>query len=273
MPELPEVETIKNVLAHNLMGKTVKEICLFYKPLLEVDSLFDVSILKDQTFTMFERRGKYLIFGFSNGLYWIVHLRMEGKFHLYETPTLKNKHTHLTLIADGTHVHYLDTRKFSRMAITDNLNAYFEKKNLGLEPFDAKLTVSYLREKLKNRRIAIKALLLDQSVITGIGNIYADEILFLSRIHPLTTSNTLSDKDLNRIIENTVIVLNQAIEAGGTTIRSYTSSLGVSGRFQLVLNAYGRYQEPCVNCETLLSKTKIAGRTSVYCEKCQRVRK
>lgn len=271
MPELPEVETIKRVLSHNLMNQTVRSIDLYYQPLLENES-YELRRLEQSQFVGFERRGKYLIFNFSNGLSWIVHLRMEGKFHLYDTYQPKSKHTHLILITEKTHVHYLDTRKFSRMAVVDDVDAYFEKRNLGLEPFDPKLNVAYLKRKLKNRTLAVKALLLDQTVITGIGNIYADEILYRTKLHPQSSVKRLKTEDLKHIILNTQAVLEKAIDEGGTTIRSYTSSLGVSGRFQVSLQAYGRFNQPCLRCGTFMEKVKVAQRTSVFCPTCQRVR-
>ncbi len=273
MPELPEVETIKNVLKENLINQEVLDLKLYYKPLLEGNSPYPLEALIGAYFESFQRRGKYLVFGFSNGLYWVVHLRMEGKFHLFDAFQEKSKHTHLILKTPHTLVHYLDTRKFSRMAVVDDLDTYFQGKHLGLEPFDKKLDVAYLQNAFKNRTAAIKGILLDQSIITGIGNIYADEILFLSKIHPLSNPSKLNAKDLKIIIENTQIVLKKAIEQGGTTIRSYTSSLGVTGRFQVALNVYGRFNEPCSLCGHTLKKLKIVGRTSVYCEKCQKVRK
>lgn len=271
MPELPEVETIKGVLSHNLNNQSVKSITLYYEPLLEEES-HSLSLLVGSQFIGFSRRGKYLVFNFSNGLSWIVHLRMEGKFHLYDTFQEKSKHTHLILITDQVYVHYLDTRKFSRMAVVDDVDAYFEGKNLGLEPFDTELNISYLQSKLKNRSLAVKAMLLDQSVITGIGNIYADEILFRTKIHPLTSVKRLTKHDLQNIIEATQAVLRRAIDEGGTTIRSYTSSLGVSGRFQVSLQAYGRFNQPCLNCGTNMDKVKVAQRTSIFCPKCQKVK-
>ena len=270
MPELPEVETIKNVLKHNLMNKTVKNVELFYQPLLEEDSEHDIKALENSQFTKFDRRGKFLIFGFSNGLYWVVHLRMEGKYHLYSEETPKSKHTHLILETEDQYVHYLDTRKFSRMAVTSDLDKYLETKNLGYEPWDEDLTVEFLRESFKNKKRAIKSSLLEQRYVTGIGNIYVDEILFRSKIHPNTAANKLNDTDLENIIKYTRLVLEQAIEEGGTTIRSYTSSLGVHGRFQVSLKAYGRKGEPCTVCGTEMSGTKIGGRSTVFCHVCQK---
>lgn len=272
MPELPEVETIVRVLQKNLKHKKVLDLKLYYTPLLEKDSL-PLDVLKNKTFTNFRRRGKYLIFEFDHTYKWIVHLRMEGKFHLYQEDIPKNKHTHLWLHVSDTYVHYLDTRKFSRMAVVRDEVAYFKTKNLGLEPFDLNLTGDYLYKSFQKKSKAIKATLLDQSIVTGIGNIYADEILFKTKIHPLQPTNSLHKNQCKELVETIRDVLNQAIQQGGTTIRSYTASLGVTGRFQVSLNAYGQEGKPCIRCETDMVRIVVSGRGTVFCPNCQKVEK
>lgn len=273
MPELPEVETIVRVLEKSLINEEIKDIKLFYKPLLEKDSVFQISDLKGARFESFDRRGKFLIFNFSNGKSWVLHLRMEGKFHLYDSDTVLNKHTHMLIETENHHIHYLDTRKFSRMAVVEDLDKYFNDKNLGVEPFSSDFTAVYLYNAIHGSKRAIKGLLLDQSIVVGIGNIYADEILFASKVHPETSGNKLSKTKVKEIQEHTKTVLDTAIKQGGTTVRSYTSSLNVHGRFQVALKAYGQFGKPCVNCGSLLKKTKVSGRTSVYCERCQKVKR
>ena len=141
---------------------------------------------------------------------------------------------------------------------------------LGLEPWDKNLTSDYLKEKYKSKHKEIKAILLDQSIIVGIGNIYADEILFLSRINPYKKASELNEQELNAIIENTKKVLEEAIKKGGTTIRTYTSSEGVHGLFQQELNVHQREDEPCKVCQTKIVKVKIGGRGTYYCPNCQK---
>jgi len=141
---------------------------------------------------------------------------------------------------------------------------------LGLEPWDKNLTSNYLKEKFKNKKIPIKTALLDQSIITGIGNIYDDEILFLSKINPLTPANSLNKNNLEDIIKNTIITLDKAIKEGGTTIRNYTSEEGVTGLFQNHLYVHTKVGEPCPNCKEAIIKIKINGRGTYYCPKCQK---
>lgn len=272
MPELPEVETVVRILERSLIHETILDVEVRYPKLLEVGSDATLEELKGRTFENFSRRGKYLCFGLDNGFTLIVHLRMEGKFHLYQDIIEPNKHTHLLLKTNRHYIHYLDTRKFSRMALVRDVDRYFKIKGLGYEPWDNRLTPTYLHQRFKNKKKAIKANLLDQEHIVGIGNIYADEILFDTKIHPMTQSGKLSLKQCEALIQSTQKILSRAIEAGGTTVRSYTSSLNVNGLFQIDLNAYGRFGEPCRNCNRPLDKIKVAGRTSVFCNQCQRVK-
>ena len=270
MPELPEVETIVRTLERSLMNEQILNIEFLYPRLLETDSPYTLDDLRLQKFVGFSRRGKYLIFTFDHGLHWVLHLRMEGKFHLYEKEQVPDKHTHLIMQCKRQYIHYLDVRKFSRMAVVDDLEAYFIKKNLGIEPFDTQLSKTYLKTRMGKSERAIKGMLLDQSIVTGIGNIYADEILFATKIHPLRSGTSLKNKDYEALVRAIPEILQQAIEQGGTTIRSYTSALNVTGRFQVSLKAYGQYDQPCSVCNTHMKKTKVAGRTSVFCPHCQK---
>lgn len=272
MPELPEVETVVRTLEMSLLHETILEVDIRYSKLLESGSDFPLEHLQGRKLVSFKRRGKYLCLGLDDGLSWIIHLRMEGKFNLYTQETVPTKHTHLVLKTNEHEVHYLDTRKFSRMAIIQDVETYFINKGLGLEPWDDKLDAKYLYSAFKNKTRVIKATLLDQGIVVGIGNIYADEVLFDTQIHPMTPSGELSLSECEKLVIAIRKSLENAIKAGGTTIRSYTSSLNVSGLFQVELKAYGRYGKPCYRCGTDLDKVKVAGRTSVFCTRCQRVK-
>ena len=203
--------------------------------------------------------------------YLISHLRMEGKYFIKEPNENLSKHDHVTFTLNNKQeLRYNDTRKFGKMHLVkkDELNIT-PIANLGLEPWDELLTPKYLKEKL-NKNKAIKTLLLDQSIITGIGNIYADEILFLSKINPETKGNKLTNKNMKDIIINTKIILEKAIKAGGTTIHSYTSVDGITGLFQQELLVHGRKSESCPNCQTEILKIVVNGRGTYYCPKCQK---
>ncbi|QIK70209.1 bifunctional DNA-formamidopyrimidine glycosylase/DNA-(apurinic or apyrimidinic site) lyase [Erysipelothrix sp. HDW6C] len=272
MPELPEVETIVRTLEKSLINERIETLDFRYPSLLEADSQYPLESLLGASFVAFHRRGKYLWFEMSNGLHWILHLRMEGKFNLYDHPVRPHGHTHLVIETSHHHIHYLDTRKFSRMAVMDDPIAYLATKSLGFEPWDSQLTGAYLYGLYHKTRRMIKTVLLDQSIIAGIGNIYADEILYVMKIHPETPANRLTRKQCDDIVVVTRNVLDNAIAAGGTTVRSYTSGLNVTGRFQINLNAYGREGESCYRCGTRMERVVVGGRSSVYCPKCQKVK-
>ena len=202
----------------------------------------------------------------------LSHLRMEGKYFLKGSNYEYTKHEHVIFkFSDGTDLRYQDTRKFGKMLLVDKdkLNDARPIKELGLEPWDENLSINYLKDKYRTKRLPIKTVILDQSIITGIGNIYADEVLFLSKINPLKKSYLLDDKELNNIIDNTKIILEKAISEGGTTIRSYTSSEGVHGRFQHSLLVHNHEGDKCPNCKSTIIKIKVGGRGTYYCPNCQ----
>ncbi len=276
MPELPEVETVKETLKRNILGKTIKNVEVFYEPIVEYPSVEEFKKkLEGQTIKDLSRRGKWIEFILDDYIL-LSHLRMEGKYYYRKVGDKKEKHQHVFFnFTDGISLRYVDVRKFGKMWLTtkEELDSIKPIKELGLEPWDEKLTVSYLKEKYKDKKIPIKTCILDQGIITGIGNIYADEILFLSKIDPFKIPKDLKKGELQGIIDNTRKVLENAIKKGGTTIRSYTSEEGVTGLFQNDLFVHQREGEKCLTCGSIIVKTKINGRGTYYCPKCQRVKK
>ena len=199
---------------------------------------------------------------------------MEGKYIFRNLNDSISKHEHVIFKLDNDkELRYADTRKFGKMHLIkkEELNTRKPINELGLEPFDIDLNYSYLLNKYKNKKTPIKTVILDQSIIVGIGNIYADEILFLSKINPLTKANTLKEEELNKIIKYTKEVLEKAIEAGGTTIRSYESSEGIHGKFQNELLVHGKENIECLNCKNKIVKIKVGGRGTYYCPDCQKL--
>ncbi len=273
MPELPEVETIRKSLEKELKNRTIVDVVVNYENIIAEPTVFSfVEQIKNQTIHQLKRYGKWLIFELDQYVL-LSHLRMEGKyfFRTKEDPISKHEHV-IFCLDDDRELRYHDTRKFGRMYLLKKEEAYDVPplSKLGLEPWDSLLTVTYLKEKLKNKTIPIKTCLLDQSIIVGIGNIYANEILFLSRISPLKKSNCLTKKELERIIENTRTVLKEAIEMGGSTIRSYHPSEGIDGMFQQKLYVHGKDGTPCPVCGKPIQKKFINGRSSYYCAHCQK---
>ncbi|MBR3209837.1 MAG: DNA-formamidopyrimidine glycosylase [Bacilli bacterium] len=271
MPELPEVETVRKVLKKVLPNKKILSAKVYWSNIIAspVVEEFEKGI-KNQEIVDIKRYGKWLIFDLTD-YYLLSHLRMEGKYHIKKTEEKKDKHEHVIFkLNDGTDLRYNDTRKFGKMYLITKDKLYKEKPllGLGLEPWDSNLTPKYLKEHLKNK--PIKTELLNQNVIVGIGNIYADEILFLSKVNPKTPASKLKTKELETLIENTKKVLSEAIENGGTTIKSYTSSEGVHGRFQNHLLVHTKSE--CPVCKNKIIKEVIGGRSTYYCAKCQKGR-
>lgn len=273
MPELPEVETVKEALKLEVLNKKIMDVNIIYNNIIEYPKVEDFKKqIINQTINDIKRRGKWLMFELDN-YYLLSHLRMEGKYHIRKLNDPYNKHEHVSFIfSDNTELRYMDTRKFGRMHLIkkEELNARKPINELGLEPFDDNLSIAYLHEKYSKKRLPIKTVILDQSIIVGIGNIYADEILFLSKINPLKKANELNNDELNSIIKYTREVLKKAIKLGGTTIRSYESSEGVHGRFQNELLVHGKEKEKCPNCNNELLKIKVGGRGTYYCPDCQK---
>ncbi|MEG0283855.1 MAG: DNA-formamidopyrimidine glycosylase [Erysipelotrichales bacterium] len=270
MPELPEVETVVNTLKRMIIGEKIIDVEVRWDNIIDKISVMDFKDkLINQTIRDIKRYGKIIVF-ILDDYALLSHLRMEGKFYVDERLDI-DKHSHVIFsFADHRYLRYHDTRKFGKMSLApvdDYLNHPFLIK-LAKEPFD--MEVEDLYPKLKKKSIPIKSALLDQSIMAGLGNIYVDEVLFLSQIHPETKANKITKKQAQSIIENAIKVLNKAIELGGTTIRSYTSSLGVHGKFQNELQVHTKVNTPCPVCGTLITKSQVKGRGTYICHKCQR---
>ena len=271
MPELPEVETVKNGLKNKVLNKKITKCKILYPGIIAYPNKEEfIKNITNQVILDIKRRGKFLIFELDD-YYLISHLRMEGKYFIKEPSEILNKHDHVIFeLNNQEELRYNDTRKFGKMhLVKKNELDITPISKLGLEPWDDALTPKYLKDKL-NKKKAIKTLLLDQSIITGIGNIYADEILFLSKIHPETYGCDLTNKNCQNIIDSTKIILEKAIKSGGTTIHTYTSVDGITGRFQQELLVHGKKRESCPNCKTEILKITVNGRGTYYCPKCQK---
>lgn len=272
MPEIAEVETVRNTLKNMILHKEIKSVNVLYSKMLESDVVDFKSILPGKEFLDIKRIGKWLIFDLGD-YYLLSHLRMEGKFFVKNHNDEINKHEHIIItFTDNTDLRYHDTRKFGRMNLIkkEELENTEAIKKQGIEPIDAKLTKEYLYDKIHNKLLPIKTILLDQTIIAGLGNIYADEVLFASGIHPLKKGIDITLTDCENIKSSSKKVITEAIKYGGTTIKSYTSSLGVTGRFQQFLMVHKRENEPCRICNTPIERIKVGGRSTYFCPKCQK---
>lgn len=274
MPELPEVTTVINILKEEVLNKTIDDVVVFRDKNLLNEKQYFIDSLKGKTILDIHRLGKYIIFMLSDDYVLIVHLRMEGKFFYSSTERKTNKHDIVKFIfKDLDSLTYNDVRKFGILKVSKTSYYLVEPPlaNVGSEPFDINDS-NYLIDKYKNLNKPIKEVLLDQSIISGIGNIYADEILFASKVHPLTLAKDLNKEEIEAILANSKTILNRAISLGGSTIKSYHPKEGISGLFQEELNVYNKKDQLCPCCHTPLKKIKVNGRGTTFCPK-EQIRK
>lgn len=274
MPELPEVETVKTALHKAVNKGVISDISIRnanFKEKIPEDFAKKVIGAKIESL---ERVAKYIIIKLNNGISIIWHLGMSGKIKiLNDTPKELDKHDHVIIETDKGTLIYNDARRFGLITYcqTKDIEQHRLLKKVGLDPFDKKLNTNYLFEKLKNKKNPIKVALLDQTIINGIGNIYASEILFLAKISPLKLSNKIKIKECETIIKATKEVLTNAIKAGGSTLKDYRKPDGSIGYFQNLHCVYNKTGQKCCNCNCDIATTggikKItqAGRSTFYC--------
>ncbi|MCM3079467.1 MULTISPECIES: DNA-formamidopyrimidine glycosylase [Brevibacillus] len=274
MPELPEVETVVRTLQTLVKGKKIERISVTLPRIIRQPD--DVEVFKaqltGQTIHEIKRRAKFIQFILDQDVL-ISHLRMEGRYGLYQAVEPVEKHTHVIFhFTDGTELRYRDVRQFGTM---DVLPLGMETTagplaKLGVEPLEESFTAEVLRELLKNRPTKIKPLLLNQECIVGLGNIYVDESLFKAGIHPERPAGTLTGKQVKKLHESIVATLAEAVDQGGSSIKSYVNGQGEMGMFQQSLLVYGRKDEPCVHCGTQIVRFVVGGRGTHICPKCQK---
>lgn len=268
MPELPEVETVVRTLEYRIKGRRITDVDIRMPKIIEGDPEVFAETLKGQSFREFGRRGKYLLF-YMDDCVLVSHLRMEGKYYIQKPDEPFDRHVHVIFrLDDGTELRYHDTRQFGRMSVVSKDQDFSGWHSLGPEPFDDRLTAEYIYRTAKYRNTPLKTLLLDQSFIAGIGNIYADEILASCHLRPGRNCRRITRADAENIRVNTVRIMREAIACGGTTIRSYTSSLGVTGMFQTECTVH--MQKICPVCGSEIKVKRIGGRSSYYCPACQK---
>lgn len=271
MPELPEVETVKSVLKPIIISHRITAIDVNRKTIILGDVEQFKKSLMGETFLDISRVGKYLIFHLTNSKVFISHLRMEGKFFEMEEKEPDTKYARVVFhLENNKKICYDDSRSFGIMKLTDELHWREEKEiaQLGPEPF-AINDVTYLLDRTKKSSLPIKSLLLDQTLMTGLGNIYVDEVLYASQIHPMTPGKLINRKEWEKIVFESRRILQEAIEAGGSTIRSYHPGKNIDGNFQTRLLAYGQKEEDCERCHHPMKFIKVNGRGTTYCPHCQ----
>ena len=272
MPEIAEVETVRNTLKSMILNKKIVDVNIIYPKIIESDIKDFKDILIGRKFVDIDRIGKWLMFDL-NDYYLLSHLRMEGKYFVKKSTDEIVKHEHIVIsFEDGTDLRYHDTRKFGRMNLVkkSDIDKVEAIKKQGIEANSDKLTKEYLYDKIHKKNIPIKSLLLDQTIISGLGNIYANEVMFDAKVSQSRLGKDISLEECDLIVKASKKIIDAAIKDGGTTIKSYTSSLGVTGRFQQHLMVHKREGQECKVCGTLIENIKIGGRSTYFCPKCQK---
>ena len=287
MPELPEVEIIKQSLKKAILSKIILKVSINNKNLrFKLSPSFKKNI-ENKKITNIYRYAKYLIIELNKKTFLTIHFGMSGTLHLvkkncnisrtnlsfYQSKILPKKHNHVKFIFNNFEIYYNDPRRFGYMFIFKSSNDLwnFLKKN-GLEPLEREFNLKYLREKFQSRNKNIKNILLDQSIISGIGNIYASEILFYSGINPFRSGKDLKTSELKKIIKFSKFVLNKAIRYGGSTIRDFKNAQNKVGKYQNEFKVYNRKNLICNNykCNFRIVRTQITNRSTFFCKNCQK---
>ena len=287
MPELPEVEIVRQSLNKKINGKIIKKVIVKNRNLRFKIPLNFTSILKNKRIIKVDRFSKYLIIFLSNDHVCLIHLGMSGTIHLvnkkrknfitntsfYHSPTLPKKHNHVEIFFDDLKFIYNDPRRFGYFEIIQNFELLKNKINkFGPEPFSVKFNFDYLHSFLKNKEKNIKNFLLDQRFVSGIGNIYASEILYLIKIKPDKKAKNLTEKELKKILINSKKILSKAINKGGSSIKDFKNISGLEGEYQKDFKVYQRAGLKCkrFNCEGIIKKKNISNRSTFFCNLCQK---
>ena len=275
MPELPEVETIRAHLAPHLEGRRLERVEILDPRLTRPQDPREVAAeLDGERVTAVERRGKYLVVRFETDRALLIHLRMTGSLHHAPAGALDEDPYRRAVVTldNGSDVGYRDVRRFGTWLLLEpgELEPYLAVK-VGPEPLERRFTTRFLAARLKNRKAPVKAALLDQRTVAGLGNIYVDEGLWFARLHPHRPAGELGDDEIRAVHRGVRRALARGIARQGATLRDYRTPDGGSGSMQHEFNVYGREGEPCPRCGTPIEKTRAGGRGTWYCPACQRL--
>lgn len=272
MPELPEVETTRRGISPHIIGHTITAVTIRDLRLRWPVDPHLQNLLTGLRITQIRRRGKYLLLSLSDGQTLIWHLGMSGSLRIVGTKDAPMLHDHIDLtFANGQVLRYHDPRRFGACLLTrENPEQHILIAHLGPEPLSAAFTGEYLYQRARKRTTAVKNWLMDSKLVVGVGNIYANESLYLAAIHPLKAAHKLSRPKCEQLAVTIKQVLTAAIKQGGTTLRDFVGGDGKPGYFAQQLNVYGRGGQPCRSCSKPLTERQVANRTTVYCTRCQR---
>ncbi|MGX5172782.1 bifunctional DNA-formamidopyrimidine glycosylase/DNA-(apurinic or apyrimidinic site) lyase [Aliikangiella sp. IMCC44653] len=270
MPELPEVETSCSGIRPYCIANTIVKVEV-RQPRLRWPVAADINArMAGLKIAAVKRRGKYILMDCGH-LVLMIHLGMSGSLRVVEQGLEASKHDHLDIhLNTGKVLRYNDPRRFGSVLINQEGEDHPLLKKLGVEPLSSAFNEDYLYGIAKQRKVAIKVLIMNSQVVVGVGNIYAQEALFRCGILPMRAANRMSKTRIGKLVAEIKLVLSEAIEAGGSTLKDFTSADGKPGYFQHTHQVYGKAGMPCVNCQSKLKQKVIAQRTTVYCSQCQR---
>ncbi|MFT3741475.1 MAG: bifunctional DNA-formamidopyrimidine glycosylase/DNA-(apurinic or apyrimidinic site) lyase [Gammaproteobacteria bacterium] len=269
MPELPEVETTLRGIQPKILHQVIQGITIRHTQLRWPVTPKIKSKTLNQVIQAVERRGKYLLLRLKNGTL-LIHLGMSGKLRILPKDTPAQKHDHIDLIFSHDILRFTDPRRFGAFLwVEGDPSQHMLLKRLGVEPLTTAFNGRYLKQQAQRRVLAVKLFIMDNQVVVGVGNIYANEALFLAKIHPQTSVSSLDLAECNRLARAIKQVLRSAIRAGGTTLRDFSDSQGNPGYFSQDLQVYGRQNLPCFNCARPLALIKLGQRATVFCPSCQ----
>ncbi|MBT5222514.1 MAG: bifunctional DNA-formamidopyrimidine glycosylase/DNA-(apurinic or apyrimidinic site) lyase [Gammaproteobacteria bacterium] len=270
MPELPEVETTLRGISPHIKNQTVHQVIIRQPKLRWLIPAELPQLIEQQTLLNLSRRAKYLLLHFANGTL-LIHLGMSGSLRVITDNTPAAKHDHFDIVfAHNKRIRLTDPRRFGAVLwLGKNPESHSLISKLGPEPLSSEITANHLYQKSRAKKVSIKQFLMDQSVITGVGNIYCTEALHTAGISPIRAAGNISLKRYQKLLVTTQKILTLAIEQGGTTLRDFVGGDGKPGYFKQELSAYGRAGLPCKNCQRTLVEIKQAQRTTVYCTRCQ----
>ena len=277
MPELPEVETVVRSLRPLLEGKRIKAVRVLRSSIIKSNPALFLEQTPGRIILNIQRRGKYILCRLSGRLYLVFHLGMSGRLYCTKPGTPPAKHTHLfiTLAGNSLELHFEDPRRFGRVVLLHSaeLESYTGLQSLGPDPLE--ISLNHFQKSLQSRKRGIKALLLDQYFLAGMGNIYSDEALFRCSLHPKQLSHSLSMTQSRQLFHAIRHILKKAIAAGGSSIRDYVDGLNRPGQFQLHYFVYGRTNEPCrkKGCKGIIHRISAGGRSAHFCPVCQPFRR
>lgn len=270
MPELPEIETIKQGLLPYLTNQVIDYLIVRHSTLRFPLSPTILAQSNNQRISTIIRRGKYLLFVLDKG-YLLIHLGMSGHLKIVNPTDTPGKHDHIDLVLKNKLVlRYNDPRRFGAwLYFTEDFNTHSLFTALGPEPLTEQFNSTYLYKKTNNKSLAVKSFIMDNKIVVGVGNIYATESLFRAKIHPQSKTGLLTFEQVDELVQAIKEVLKQAIKAGGTTLQDFCDIEGKPGYFVNQLLMYGRYNKPCFTCKQLIQITTIGGRSSTFCPNCQ----